>query len=282
MAEARAGDETMETSPFLIDSEILNQKIKNQLEVDLKRSPQNFVVHYQPIFRVNDTDKPWGYEALSRWINPCNISPSTFIPILESDAKLLSQFTMLITQKVIEDIKIWMRLQSEVLHVTLNLSFNVLNEPEYAEQLRKTIFCYPDVADILFLEITESHEIELTDAFINSIESLSCLGVRFALDDFGAGYADIRSLTLPFWSIVKIDKLLTEKIINSNSELNAFTEVAEFFFPSHSYLVFEGVELDQQHLFLKGKFESQVLSQGFFYAKPMPSDDIVKRFFTRC
>ncbi|WP_182020113.1 EAL domain-containing protein [Vibrio diabolicus] len=271
----------METSPFLIDSEILNQKIKNQLEVDLKRSPQNFVVHYQPIFRVSDTDKPWGYEALSRWISPYNIPPSIFIPILESDAKLLSKFTMLVTQKVIEDIKIWMRLQSEVLHVTLNLSFNVLNEPEYTEQLRKIIFCYPDVADILFLEITESHEIELTDVFINSIESLSCLGVRFALDDFGAGYADIRSLTLPFWSIVKIDKLLTEKIINSNSELNAFTEVAEFFFPSHSYLVFEGVELEQQHLFLKGTFESQVLSQGFFYAKPMLSDDIVKRFFTR-
>ncbi|ODY89611.1 EAL domain-containing protein [Vibrio parahaemolyticus] len=264
--------------PFLINSELTNQKIKKQLEMDLKLSPQNFTVYYQPMFKISDTDRPWGYEALSRWVNPSNIPPSIFIPILENDVKLLCEFSLLVTKEVIKDINLWMQLQPEELHVTLNLSFNTLNKPEYVEQLIKIIYYYPNVANVLFLEITESREIELTETFVNSIETLRCLGVKFALDDFGSGFSDIRSLTLPFWSIVKIDKWLTERIISSSSELNAFVEFAEFFISRHSYFVFEGIESIQQHFILKEKFKSQALLQGFYYAKPMPADDIVNRF----
>jgi EAL domain-containing protein (putative c-di-GMP-specific phosphodiesterase class I) len=64
-----------------------------ELENDLRRASENeeFTVYYQPKFRLGQTDKIEGLEALVRWEHPQRglMLPNDFIPVAEETGLII-------------------------------------------------------------------------------------------------------------------------------------------------------------------------------------------------
>ncbi len=102
------------------------------------------------------------------------------------------------------------------------------------------------------------------------LEQLAAHGVRIALDDFGAGYANIAYLRqLPIHTI-KIDRLLTIDLASDNKARAIVRAVAEIAQALDLELVAEGVETEAQALWL-ARSGCHVL-QGYLFGRPMPAD----------
>jgi EAL domain-containing protein (putative c-di-GMP-specific phosphodiesterase class I) len=91
-----------------------------------------------------------------------------------------------------------------VLHV--NVGAARLGNSAFDEQVRRVLERHAMAEDQLVIEITETVPIvDLADA-ATEIERLNGLGVRVALDDFGAGYNSLTYLHALPVQIVKLDR----------------------------------------------------------------------------
>jgi diguanylate cyclase (GGDEF)-like protein len=89
--------------------------------------------------------------------------------------------------------------------LSINVSGDTCHDPAWLAKLAHAIEAAPELAKRLIVEITESHIAIQTDAIQEFVEAVRSMGIRVAVDDFGAGYTSFRILkTLPF-DIVKID-----------------------------------------------------------------------------
>ncbi|MBA3350326.1 MAG: EAL domain-containing protein [Actinobacteria bacterium] len=82
-----------------------------------------------------------------------------------------------------------------------------LHDPELACQIRD-ILATRLAADNLVLDITETSLVDHLDFAIEDMRRLKKLGVRLAIDDFGAGYSSLSCLKRLPVDIVKIDRAL--------------------------------------------------------------------------
>ncbi|EGQ8011616.1 TPA: EAL domain-containing protein [Vibrio parahaemolyticus] len=259
--------------------ELMSPVIKKRIEVALTQAPHEFSILFQPIWWLHSLKRPWGFEVLTRWSSPFNIGPSVFIPIIETEPILRRQLTLLITKLVVQEIRLFILREPQITYFTMNVSFNDLNEGEYVNELGKIITEHPYVVNRLFLEVTETSKIVMTDTFMKSLETLKELGVRVGLDDLGAGYADQDALMLPIWSMVKTDRSHVHNIGNVYESTHSLIKLLETCLSFTSYVVIEGIELAKQHLALQRTVNKNVMVQGYYYARPMASNVILEKYF---
>lgn len=89
--------------------------------------------------------------------------------------------------------------------LSINISGDTCHDPEWLSTLATEIERHPQLAERLIVEITESHVAIYTDEIREFIDAVRSLGVKVAIDDFGAGYTAFKTLkNLPF-DIIKID-----------------------------------------------------------------------------
>ena len=129
--------------------------------------------------------------------------------------------------------------------------------------------------NILELEITEHAIMQDMDKAIDTLGRLTDKGVRIAIDDFGTGYSSLGYLqTLPI-NTLKMDRSFVQgiKAKGDNSIIDAIIAMAKGL---NLDLIAEGVENEAQveHLTQAGCY----LAQGFFYAPPMPEEELLQRF----
>lgn len=96
-------------------------------------------------------------------------------------------------------------LETHDVTLSINISGDTCHDPAWLSALSTAIEINPSLAARLIIEITESHVSIQTDEIREFVEAVHGLGVRVAVDDFGAGYTSFRILKdLPF-DIIKID-----------------------------------------------------------------------------
>jgi diguanylate cyclase (GGDEF)-like protein len=89
--------------------------------------------------------------------------------------------------------------------LSINISGDTCHDPAWLSTLASEIEAEPELAGRLIVEITESHVAIHTEEIREFIEAVRSLGVKVAIDDFGAGYTAFKTLkNLPF-DIIKID-----------------------------------------------------------------------------
>jgi EAL domain-containing protein (putative c-di-GMP-specific phosphodiesterase class I) len=89
--------------------------------------------------------------------------------------------------------------------LSINISGDTCHDPAWLAKLASALEASPGLAARLIIEITESHVSIQEDAVREFVEAVRSIGVRVAIDDFGAGYTSFRILkTLPV-DIIKID-----------------------------------------------------------------------------
>ena len=265
---------------FITNYAVYNDKIaKNEQEryaietnFDAAVAAEEFDVWLQPKYGIAE-NKIIGAEALVRWIKADGtvVSPGAFIPIYEQDG-LISRLDEYVFRKVCVMQKERKTKGLPVVRISINLSRMTLINEDVAQKYADIVREYGLPFDCISIELTESFALENDQAERLCAELVNA-GFRLDMDDFGSGYSSMSGLvTLPF-SVVKIDKSLTDRIGEPKGEI-----ILEYTINlSHKLgmiVVAEGVEHEWQVKFLANA--SCDVIQGYYFSKPVPKDEFFR------
>jgi len=234
-------------------------EIKAAIEVD------QFEPWFQPIQNI-ETGQILGYEALARWRHPTRgvVPPGLFIPLAEQNGAILA-IGEKILEKACQAATTWERR----LTVAVNLSPAQFRRPRQLAETVKSVLRRTKLdPSRLYLEITESLLLEDTTHTREAIEELARLGVRFSLDDFGAGYSSLAYIRAYPFSKVKIDKTFIDNVDTDATSRAIIAAVSVLAARLDLEVVAEGVETQMQHVALRNLGLTQ--AQGYLYGKPAP------------
>jgi diguanylate cyclase len=229
--------------------------------------PDGFHLAYQPVVQLPGGE-PVAVEALARWMAPngTQIPPETFVIAAEA-AGLGAVLDAMVLDLACRDV-VGANLDLD-LHV--NIGAARLSDPAFEYEVRRTLDRHGMDPGRLVVEITETVPIvDLADAAAQ-ITRLQAMGVKVALDDFGAGYNSLTYLhTLPV-QIVKLDRSLAMSA-EPDRDAILYRSVIGLCDALGFEVIAEGIESDAQAetVFLAGCR----LAQGHLLGEPGPIDAI--------
>jgi diguanylate cyclase (GGDEF)-like protein len=251
-------------------------ELESRLRLAVKK--QQFMLNYQPI--IGRDGKVCGVEALLRWNHPTQgmIPPAAFIPIAEQTGLIVPIGSWVLHQAT-HQARQW-AIEGFPVRMNVNVSMLQFQKNDFVEQVVDALDRSGLEPHLLELELTESVFIMNEPELACKLNSLRQLGVRIAIDDFGAGYSNLSRLhNLPI-DTLKIDRAFVRQITcrqmptplhHRTAVLRAMATLANSL---GLRLVAEGVECEDQMNFLKRiGYEAM---QGYLFSKPAPEDQILE------
>jgi diguanylate cyclase (GGDEF)-like protein/PAS domain S-box-containing protein len=244
------------------------------MEAELRRAieRQEFVVHYQPIVRL-ETGEVIGAEALVRWQHPTRgmVPPLDFIPLAEETGLIIPLGSWILRQAC-RQLAEWQRLRGggEPFVMNVNLSSRQLVRDVIADEVAAAVDESGIRASWLVLEVTET--VLMADPVVAAaaLGHIRDLGVRVALDDFGSGYSSLSHLRRFPIDIVKIDKSFVVDVASEGMESAIARGIIELGKAMRIQTVAEGIEVDAQAEALRNL--GCELGQGYFFARPLAAE----------
>ncbi|KWX57751.1 bifunctional diguanylate cyclase/phosphodiesterase [Mycobacterium sp. NAZ190054] len=233
--------------------------------------PPGFRLVYQPVVRLPQ-GTPVALEALARWTAPngIDISPETFVVVAEANG-LGARLDALVLDLACREVR-GMGLDLDI-HV--NIGAARLGNPGFEQQVREVLTRYRIPHDRLVLEITETEPIVDLDRAAAQIGRLSELGVKVALDDFGAGFNSLTYLHCLPVHIVKLDRSLLSGGEPARN-LALYRSVFRLCDDLGLEVIAEGIEsAAQSDLVYRA---GGTLAQGHLFSRPMGMPDLVETF----
>ncbi|QDG78463.1 EAL domain-containing protein [Labrenzia sp. PHM005] len=154
-----------------------------------------FRLFYQPKADL-ETGLIIGCEALLRWQHPDRglLVPQEFLPPIRKHPALALAIGNWVLDQTLRQLQNWQK-QGLDLNVSVNLSGLQVMAPDFKEVLHGHLDRHTDITpEHLEIEFVESDVLLDISTMKSVIESCQDLGVRFALDDFGAGYSSLTCL----------------------------------------------------------------------------------------
>lgn len=246
--------------------------------IDRAVSEKWIQVYYQPIIRAAN-GRVCDEEALARWIDPVEgfISPVEFIPILE-EANLIHKLDLYVLEQVLEKMKIQADAGLYVVPESINISRVDFDTCDIVEEIRQRV----DDAGIprgrINIEITESMIGNDMEFIKSQILRFKKLGFNIWMDDFGSGYSSLDVLqSLPF-DLIKFDIRFMHEFNSGDKSKIILTELIRMAIALGIDTICEGVETKEQADFLREI--GCTMLQGYFFCRPIPLDEILKRYKT--
>lgn len=210
---------------------------------DLRRALERgeLVLHYQPKVSISTGDVI-GAEALIRWQHPERglLYPDAFIPLAEHTG-LIRPLTTFVLNEALRQASRWHD-EGTPLAVSVNISARSLIDDALPDEVAHLLLTHDVAPELLELEVTESAIMVEPAHAQRLLESLSALGVRISIDDFGAGYTSLGQLkSLPVTEL-KIDKSFVLTMIEDRSNALIVRSVVDLGHNLGLTLVAEGVE----------------------------------------
>jgi diguanylate cyclase (GGDEF)-like protein len=252
-------------------------KARFKLESELKEAIKlgQITTHFQP--QIDCKGKILGVEALVRWFHPEKgmIPPMEFIAIAEQ-LGIVDGLQYVVMK---DSCKLYRLLHSNRLidadfKLSINMSAIQFKNPSLHEELT-FLFQSEGVSPYnIRLELTESMLIEEIDSVAKQMNALKDKGFSLSIDDFGTGYSSLAYLqTLPIDEL-KIDKSFVDNMESTQVGVGIVETIITLADHLKFDVIAEGVETKAQSEFFKKK---KILGmQGYYYAKPMPQDELHK------
>ncbi|HEY3471521.1 MAG TPA: EAL domain-containing protein [Amycolatopsis sp.] len=167
--------------------------------------PEGFGLVFQPIVRLPG-ETPVAVEALARWTtrDGTAVSPETFVRAAEG-AGLGAELDALVLDLACREITA----AGLDLTVHVNVCASRLGAAALEQSVAESLARYRLAPERLVVEITETVPVPDLTAGAAAIRRLQDLGVRVALDDFGAGYSSLTVLHALPVDLIKLDRALT-------------------------------------------------------------------------
>lgn len=244
----------------------LENKLKNAVHAN------DFILYFQPQY-YSGSQILRGVEVLLRWRDKDGkiISPSTFIPIAEKNGTIVP-IGHWVVQESIKTYARWKKQYGIRFVLSINISALQYNEPDFVENLLKTIKEYDVEPDEIELEITESVLIDDFEAVIEKLKVLRDCGIRISLDDFGTGFSSLSYLKQLPISTLKIDKSFVDTVMQDSATRVITESLINMVKALGLESIAEGVEEEQQYKYLHAIGCDMI--QGYLLGKPMPSEDL--------
>lgn len=255
------------------DQLLREQMIVGEMENALKES--QFTVYLQPKYSLND-DGLAGAEALVRWNHPERgfISPGEFVPVFEKNG-FITQMDCFVWERACALLREWRDKGYPRIPLSVNVSRADFYQADLVDILSGMVKKYRLSPTDLHLEITESAYTENPAQILSTVEKLRKQGFILEMDDFGSGYSSLNMLNQMKLDVVKLDMKFvqseTAKPINQGI-LRFVVDLAHWMNLS---VVAEGVEIREQLVRLREI--GCDYAQGYFFAKPMSSQDFEEK-----
>jgi len=98
------------------------------------------------------------------------------------------------------------------LRVSVNFSVATLRSPGWLDRLKAALGAHPGAASRLIAEVVETLALEPVDEIERLLAAMKALGLKIAIDDFGAGHTSFRNLRRLGIDIVKIDGAFVQNV----------------------------------------------------------------------
>lgn len=234
-------------------------------------------LHYQPQIDLK-TGQLTGAEALCRWYDPVlgAVGPNEFIPLAEERGLIIPLGNWVINE-VFRQLAAW-QLEGHTMpgKIAINIASRHFEDPRLIDNLQRKCAAHGVTPSQICLELTESGFMEAPEEAVAITQTLKEAGYGLAIDDFGTGYSSLAYLKRFSADKLKIDMSFILDMLNNHHDR---TIVATIIAMAHSLgmvTVAEGVESCElaTALLEMGCQEGQ----GYWYDKPLPGDEFMKRW----
>lgn len=205
-----------------------------------------------------------GYESLARWQHPVRgvIAPGEFIPIAEQSDLIVSLGRYVLDHALAE------LGPKDGCRISVNATGRQLLSENFVTTVRELLARHKVEPQRLCLELTETSLITDRDRVAEVMADLQAHGVRFAIDDFGAGYSSLNYLLRFKFDVLKIDRDFILDLDDKPEAPMIVTSIVALARSLGMKVVGEGIETPAQHRFLASAGCTAL--QGFLFGKPMP------------
>ncbi len=256
----------------------LNEENHRRLEqlhairASIMQGHKGFYLLYQPVVDAQ-TEKLVGAEALLRWKDERFgvVPPDQFIPVLESDPLFPDLGAWILWESLFAAKQILVHHPDFVVNV--NLSYTQLEKPDFVDMVERILrdLAYPP--EHLCLEVTERCRLLDMDLLKNVLVSLRSRGILIALDDFGTGFSSVGILKeIPF-NTIKIDRSFVQAIEESGTDRVLVQNIADLANIFGARVCVEGIETEGMRDILMSYHVGTF--QGYYYAKPLPLEELL-------
>lgn len=216
----------------------------------------------QPIIDVsNGGIKAW--ELLTRGPEHSQMESPLQLFSIAKQTKTLFDLEMIILEKAFQLIY-QCRIQEAVF---INFTPTTLNDVQLLDEVLVLMRKYPEInPKNIAIEITEQDSTDGLVQFEENIVALRHMGFQIAMDDTGAGYASLHTISRIMPDIIKIDRSVIKDIDTSLVKEKMLQGLLMIANETGALVVAEGIEKQEQvHILSKHKVD---MAQGYFYAKP--------------
>ena len=256
----------------------LNSQDRVKLEQDIRIAieKQEFTLFFQPQIDIY-TGKLSGAEALIRWFHPSRglISPEKFIAIAEVTGLIVPLGDWIINEAFAHYAK-WQAAGLSNVTLSINLSARQFHQHNLIQSIEKALSKKQISAKNIIFEITESLMMEDIETTLSTLQKIKALGCSLSMDDFGTGYSSLSYLKRFPIDELKIDKSFIQGLPTDADDAVIVSAIIAVAKALNIKVLAEGVETQDQLNILKTLKCGYV--QGYFYAKPMPSDEFLNYY----
>ena len=257
--------------------EVFSERIRATLvdRVDLESElrtaidAQSFDIEYQPIVILHSR-RIAGVEALLRWRHPSRgeIPPSTFLPVAD-ELGLSPALGRWVLHQSCKQVKAWQDqvASARALTLTVNVSRAQLRQPSLVADVANALELSSLDPRRLVLEVSDAVLLDDAGTALARLQSLKSLGVRIAIDDFGARQAALHQLPRVPVDILKIDKAFIDRVGRTGAGVSVAHVVLALGKSMRLRTIAEGIEAEEQVtelLRLKCEF-----GQGMLFSRPL-------------
>ena len=225
---------------------------------------------YQPVVGLRDK-VPVGVEALLRWRHPKlgTILPAELLPIARA-VGTAAQLDEWVLEAACRQLANWSTGDSDF-WLSVNVAPKELLTARFAERVASTLKRHALPPERLVIEVAETWIAEDVPAIVASLAGLRKLGVRAALDDFGAGQASLSHLRRLPVDMLKLDRALLNTPTETNSPA-VIDVVVSLGRRLGLEIVAKGLETDEE--ILRARDAGCLYGQGFALGRPAPAERI--------
>jgi diguanylate cyclase (GGDEF)-like protein len=246
----------------------LESSLRHALERD------EFRLHYQAK-RDIATGRITGMEALLRWEHPDlgTVLPSQFIPVAE-ESGLIVPIGKWVLKTVCLQSMTWQAQGLPALSIAVNLTARQFCDERLIMDVASILKATGLQPRLLEIELAEGLLIRDVENTLRILTALKGLGLRIAVDDFGAGYSSIAMLQKFPLDTIKIARFLTRDFLGT-AEHTALADAIIAMGKSLSLtVVAQGIETREQAEHLRMHACDEL--QGFYFKRPLPVEEFTQ------
>jgi diguanylate cyclase (GGDEF)-like protein/PAS domain S-box-containing protein len=246
--------------------------LENSLRQGLERG--EFVLHYQPQINVA-SGQIVGAEALIRWNHPQIglVPPAKFVPVAEVSGLIVAIGEWVLREACRQNRR-WQEAGLPPISVAVNISSVQFRGGHLEENIRAALADTGLAAQFLELELTEGIVMGGANETVQTLLSLSAMGLKLSIDDFGTGYSSLSYLKRFPIDKLKIDQSFVRDIVSDPDDWAIASAVISLGHSLRLGVIAEGVEHAEQLEMLRGQGCDEV--QGYHFSVPLPADEFAE------